>query len=77
MFLCGCVGNPAPPWQVTSSSRAVDWASGKQVGETVIGNSAIFNTMGGFFVPMSNGDVLITGVYGPVRLKSPMTSEAD
>jgi hypothetical protein len=47
---------------------AIDWDSGKQVGKTTLGTSPLFNTMGGAFIPMSNGDLYVTGVFGPIRV---------
>jgi hypothetical protein len=47
---------------------AVNWTTGKEVGHTTLGSSAIFNTMGGFFIPLENGDIYVTGVFGPVRI---------
>jgi hypothetical protein len=44
------------------------WATGKEVGRTTLGKSPIFNTMGGFFIPMDNGDIYITGAFRPVRI---------
>ncbi len=47
---------------------AIDWTTGKEVGRTTLGKSPIFNTMGGFFIPLENGDIYVTGVFGPVRI---------
>jgi hypothetical protein len=47
---------------------AIDWTTGKEIGRTTLGKSPIFNTMGGFFVPLQNGDIYVTGVFGPVRI---------
>jgi hypothetical protein len=49
---------------------AIDWTTGKEVGRTTLGTSPIFNTMGGFFVPLENGDIYVTGVFGPVRIST-------
>jgi hypothetical protein len=49
---------------------AIDWTTGKEIGRTKLGTSAIFNTMGGFFIPLENGDIYVTGVFGPVRIAS-------
>jgi hypothetical protein len=48
---------------------AIDWTTGKEVGHTTLGTSPIFNTMGGFFIPLENGDIYVTGVFGPVRIR--------
>jgi len=61
VHLCGLKGG-------VYSLIAIDWDSGKQVGETVLGTSPLFNTMGGAFIPMANGDLYVTGVFGPVRI---------
>ena len=47
---------------------AIDWATGKVVGRTKLGKSPIFNTMGGFFIPLDDGDLYVTGAFGPVRI---------
>jgi hypothetical protein len=47
---------------------AIDWATGSEKGRTTLGTSPIFNTMGGFFISMDNGDIYVTGVFGPVRI---------
>ncbi len=47
---------------------SVDWTTGKEVAKTELGTSPIFNTMGGFYIPLSNGDWLVTGTFGPVRI---------
>jgi hypothetical protein len=47
---------------------AIEWTTGKEVGRTTLGTSPIFNTMGGFFIPLENGDIYVTGVFGPVRI---------
>jgi len=33
--------------------------------------SPIFNTAGGFFVPLSENETYITGVFGPVKITGP------
>ena len=47
---------------------AIDWTSGKEVGRIKLGSRPIFNTMGGFYVPLDNGDIYVTGAFGPVRI---------
>ena len=49
----------------------LDWDSGKVVGKVVLGESPIFNTMGGFFIPLNETDIYISGVFGPVRISKP------
>ena len=50
----------------------VDWDTGQEVGSVVLGTSPIFNTAGGFFIPLNEDEVYISGVFGPVRFsKSP------
>jgi hypothetical protein len=36
-----------------------------------LGASPIFNTAGGFFVPLSENETYITGVFGPVKITRP------
>jgi hypothetical protein len=45
----------------------VDWDTGEEVGKVILGTSPIFNTGGGFIVPLSEDEIYITGVFGPVR----------
>lgn len=49
----------------------LDWDTGKEVGKVVLGKSPIFNTAGGFFVPLTENDIYITGVFGPVMITKP------
>ena len=49
----------------------IDWDTGKEVGKVVLGKSPIFNTAGGFFVPLTENDIYITGVFGPVMITKP------
>jgi hypothetical protein len=46
----------------------VDWDTGKEVGKVILGKSPIFNTMGGFFIPLNEHDIYVSGVFGPVRI---------
>ena len=46
----------------------VDWDTGKEVGKVVLGSNPIFNTAGGFFIPLNEDDIYVTGVFGPVRI---------
>ena len=46
----------------------VDWDTGQEVGSVVLGTSPIFNTGGGFIIPLNEEETYITGVFGPVRI---------
>ena len=46
----------------------VDWDTGEPVGKIELGTNPIFNTAGGFFIPLNEDDIYITGVFGPVRI---------
>jgi len=46
----------------------VDWDTGKEVGKVILGKSPIFNTAGGFFIPLSESDIYISGAFGPVLI---------
>jgi hypothetical protein len=46
----------------------VDWDTGDEVGRVVLGTSPIFNTAGGFFIPLDEQYTHISGVFGPVRI---------
>ncbi len=50
---------------------AVDWDSGELHGTTTLGADPILRGMGGQFIPMDDGDLLLTGWLGPVRLQMP------
>ena len=50
------------------SLKHVDWASGKEVGKVVLGTNPIFNTAGGFFMPISKDLIYVSGIFGPVLL---------
>ena len=45
--------------------------TGEEVGKVILGTSPIFNTAGGFFVPLSENETYITGVFGPVKITRP------
>ena len=45
-----------------------DWDTGEIKGKTILGRSPIFNTVGGFFIPISETEIYITGVFGPVKI---------
>jgi hypothetical protein len=47
---------------------SIDWTTGKLKGKTVFGKNPIFNVMGGFLFPLPNGDIYLTGGFGPVRV---------
>ena len=49
----------------------VDWDTGKEVGKVVLGRSPIFNTAGGFFIPVNEDHTYVTGVFGPVLISEP------
>lgn len=52
------------------SLLTVDWDTGEQLGETTLGKSPIFNTMGGVFIPIDEERTYITGIFGPVMIKN-------
>lgn len=49
----------------------VDWNTGEPVGTVELGKSPIFNTAGGFFIPLNADDIYVTGVLGPVLISRP------
>jgi hypothetical protein len=49
----------------------VDWDTGEEVGKVILGTSPIFNTGGGFIIPLSEDETYITGVFGPVKITRP------
>ncbi|TWT81388.1 hypothetical protein CA13_28400 [Planctomycetes bacterium CA13] len=49
----------------------LDWDTGKEVGKVILGKNPIFNGAGGFFIPLNESDIYVTGVFGPVRLSKP------
>jgi hypothetical protein len=50
------------------SLKHVNWETGKEVGEVILGTNPIFNTAGGFFLPLSEDLIYISGVFGPVLI---------
>jgi hypothetical protein len=44
----------------------LDWDTGEQIGKITLGKSPIFNTAGGFFIPLNENQLYVTGVFGPV-----------
>ena len=46
----------------------IDWDTGRQLGKITLGTNPIFNTAGGFFIPLNERDIYISGVFGPVRI---------
>ncbi|MGI9519044.1 MAG: hypothetical protein ACR2NP_18470 [Pirellulaceae bacterium] len=53
----------------------VDWDTGEPVGKVVLGDNPIFNTAGGFFIPLNEDDIYVTGVFGPVRISAKQDSK--
>jgi hypothetical protein len=45
-----------------------NWDTGEEVGKVILGTSPIFNTAGGFFIPLNENDIYVSGVFGPVRI---------
>jgi hypothetical protein len=50
------------------SLLTVDWTTGEEISATVLGTNPIFNTAGGFFIPIDEDRIYITGVFGPVMI---------
>lgn len=48
---------------------ALDWDTGEERAKIVLGNNPIFNTAGGLFIPLTEEDIFVTGVFGPVRIR--------
>ncbi|GMG86229.1 hypothetical protein MNKW57_05500 [Biformimicrobium ophioploci] len=48
----------------------VDWDTGEKVAEIKLPPSYIFNALGGFHMPMPDGDIFVSGMFGPVRIKA-------
>jgi hypothetical protein len=46
----------------------IDWDTGKEVGSVILGANPIFNTTGGFIIPLNENETYISGVFGPVRI---------
>jgi hypothetical protein len=47
---------------------AVDWDTGEELGKITLGDNPIFNTAGGFFIPLNDDQIFITSVFGPVMI---------
>ncbi len=47
----------------------IDWDTGKQVGRIELGRSHKFNVSAGPVIPLSDGRIWLTGMYGPVLVK--------
>jgi hypothetical protein len=45
-----------------------DWDTGKELGKVILGTSPIFNTAGGFFIPLTEDTIYVTGIFGSVRI---------
>jgi hypothetical protein len=48
-----------------------DWDTGKELGKVILGTSPIFNTAGGFFVPLTEDTIYVTGVFGSMLISKP------
>ena len=48
--------------------QIVNWNTGEVLGKVILGNSPIYNTMGGLFIPIDENRTYITGVFGPVMI---------
>ena len=46
----------------------VDWDTGKEMGKVILGSNPIFNTAGGFFIPLNEDEIYVSGVFGPVLI---------
>jgi hypothetical protein len=46
----------------------VDWNTGEEVGKVMLGKSPIFNTAGGFFIPINENTLYVNGIFGPVLI---------
>jgi hypothetical protein len=53
------------------SLLTVDWDTGEELGNAVLGNSPVLNTMGGLFIPIDADRTYVTGVFGPVLISKP------
>lgn len=49
----------------------VDWDTGRELAEVVLGTSPIFNTAGGIFIPLNETELFVTGVFGPIKITRP------
>lgn len=52
------------------SLLTVDWTTGEEISNTILGNNPIFNTAGGIFIPIDKNRTYITGVFGPVMISN-------
>ena len=50
------------------STQAAYVAANREVGKVILGTSPIFNTGGGFIIPLNEDETYISGVFGPVRI---------
>ncbi|MEJ2532122.1 MAG: hypothetical protein P8Y92_10010 [Halioglobus sp.] len=48
----------------------VNWDSGEQIAEIKLPPSYIYNALGGFHMPMPDGDIFVSGMFGPVRIRA-------
>jgi len=46
----------------------VDCAAGEEIGKVILGKSPIFNTAGGFFIPINENTLYVNGIFGPVLI---------
>ena len=46
----------------------VDWNTGKKISKIIFGDSPIFNTAGGFIMPLNENSLYLTGAFGPVLI---------
>jgi hypothetical protein len=46
----------------------VDWDTGEEAGEVILGTNRTFNTATGVFIPLNENEIYVTGVFGPVRI---------
>ena len=51
----------------------LDWTTGEQVAEVTLGSSRMFNVAGGFIQPLPDGDLYVSGYFGPVLIGKPET----
>ncbi len=50
------------------SLLTVDWTTGEEISNTILGNNPIFNTAGGIFIPIDKNRTYVTGVFGPIMI---------
>lgn len=48
----------------------IDWDSGEEIANIKLPNSYIYNALGGFHMPMPDGDIFVSGMFGPVRIRA-------